>query len=130
MKGFLLLFSFSIFLAKACDTGDDFNLGEAFTMELGQEMANSSADLMVKWLEVAEDSRCPTNTNCVWEGQAKISLTVNGDPLVLTLREGKPEEAKANFKGYIFEAIKLDPYPDGSVIDPTTYRLQLVVTSL
>ena len=130
MKGFLLLLSFSLFLAKACDTGDDFNLGEAFTMEPGQEMANSSADLSVKWVEVSEDSRCPKDTNCVWEGQAVINLTVNGNSMTLTLREGKPEEAKGNFNGYVFEAMKLDPYPDGSVIDPTTYRLQLVVTSI
>ena len=130
MKGFLLLLSFSLFLAKACDTGDDFNLGEAFTMEPGQEMANSSSDLNVKWLEASEDSRCPKNTTCVWEGQAKINLTVNGDPMTLTLREGKPEEAKATFNGYVFEAMKLDPYPDGTDIDPATYRLELVVTSL
>lgn len=129
MKGFLLLLSFSLFLAKACDTGDDFNLGEVFTMELGQEMSNSTADLTVKWLEVSEDSRCPKNTNCVWEGQAKINLTVNGDPMVLTLRDGKPEEAKANHNGYVFEAKQLDPYPEGAVIDPTTYRLQLMVTA-
>ena len=121
MKGLLLLLSFSLFLAKACDSGDDFTVGESFTMEPGQELTNNSADLTVKWLEVAEDSRCPKNTNCVWEGQAKISLT---------LRKGKPEQAKGTHGGYVFEALQLDPYPDGAVIDPTSYRLQLVVSSL
>lgn len=130
MKGFLLLLSFSLVLAKACDSGDDFNLGEVFVMEPGQEMTNSTADLTIKWLEVSEDSRCPKNTNCVWEGQAKMNLLVNGDPIVLTLREGKPEEAKANSGGYVFEAQQLDPYPEGTVIDPTQYRLQLLVSSL
>lgn len=130
MKGILLLLSFSLFLAKACDTSDDFNLGETFTMEPGQELKNNTADLTVKWLEVAEDSRCPKDTNCVWEGQAKISLLVNGDPMTLTLRDGKPEEARANYGGYVFEATQLDPYPDGTVIDPTQYRLQLLVSSL
>lgn len=130
MKGILLLLSFSIFLAKACDTADDFTLGESFTMEPGQELKNTTADLTVKWLEVAEDSRCPKNTNCVWEGQAKVSLLINGDPLTLTLRDGKPEEASANKDGYVFEAQQLDPYPDGAVIDPTQYRLQLLVSSL
>ena len=130
MKGLLLLLSFSLFLAKACDSGDDFTVGESFTMEPGQELTNNSADLTVKWLEVAEDSRCPKNTNCVWEGQAKISLLVNGDPLSLTLRKGKPEQAKGTHGGYVFEALQLDPYPDGAVIEPTSYRLQLVVSSL
>lgn len=130
MKGFLLLLSLSMFLAKACDSGDDFNLGEAFVMEPGQEMKNSTADLTINWLEVSEDSRCPKNTNCVWEGQAKISLLVNGDPMTLTLREGKPAEAKANYGGYVLEAEQLDPYPEGSVIDPTQYRLRLLVSSL
>ena len=130
MKGILLLLSFSLFLAKACDTSDDFNIGETFTMAPGQELKNNTADLLVKWVEVAEDSRCPKDTNCVWEGQAKINLLVNGDPMTLTLRDGKPEEAKAVAGGYVFEAQQLDPYPDGTVIDPTQYRLQLLVSSL
>ncbi len=130
MKGILLLLSFSLLLAKACDTGDDFILGESFTMEPGQELKNNTADITVKWVEVAEDSRCPKDTNCVWEGQAQISLLVNGDPMTLILRDGKPEEASMNRGGYVFEAVQLDPYPDGTVIDPTQYRLQLLVSSL
>lgn len=130
MKGFLLLLSLSLFFAKACDSEDGFTVGESFMMEPDQELENATAKLTVKWLEVAEDSRCPTNTNCVWEGQARVSLLVNGDPMSLTLRKGKPEEAKATHGGYVFEALQLDPYPDGSKVDPAAYRLQLVVSSL
>ena len=130
MKGIFLLLSLSLLLAMACDTSDDFKLGTPFTMEPGQELKNKTAKLTVKWIEVAEDSRCPKNTNCVWEGQAKISLLANGDPMTLILRDGKPEEARINRGGYVFEAIQLNPYPDGAVIDPTQYRLQLLISSL
>lgn len=136
MKAVLLFFSLSLFLANACGdktTGDDlasFPLGESFTMMPGQEMTNKAADLTVTWLEVAEDSRCPKNTNCVWEGQAKVMLLVNGNPLPLTLREGKPEEAQATAADYVFTAEQLSPYPEGDKIEADAYRLQLKVSSL
>lgn len=131
MKTVLLFFSLSLLLANAC--GDDvegFPLGESFTMLPQLELTNKSADLTVKWLEVSEDSRCPKNTNCVWEGQAKVNLLVNGDPLTLTLRSGKPDEAQAMMGEYIFTAESLNPYPEGTTIDPADYRLQLKVSSL
>ena len=130
MKAVLLLFSLSLFLASTCDDADTFPLGTSFTMSPQQELMNKSADMTIKWLEVSEDSRCPKNTNCVWEGQAKVNLLVNGDPLVLTLRNGKPEEAQALVGDYIFTAETLNPYPEGTTIEPADYRLQLKVSSL
>lgn len=130
MKAILLLFSLSMLLANACDDTATFPLGESFTLSPEQELVNKSAAMTIKWLEVSEDSRCPKNTNCVWEGQAKVNLLVNGDPLTLTLRKGKPEEAQALVEGYIFTAESLSPYPEGEKIDPATYRLQLIVSSL
>ena len=136
MKVVLLFFSLSLFFANACgdqadgDATANFTIGEIFTMEPGQEMTNKDAELTVKWLEIAEDSRCPKNTNCVWEGQAIVNLTVNGAPLTLTLREGKPEQAQAIAADYIFTAEQLSPYPEGDKIETEAYRLQLKVSSL
>ena len=130
MKAVLLLFSFSLLLANACDDTATFPLGESFTMSPQQELVNKSADMTIKWLEVAEDSRCPKNTNCVWEGQAIVNLLVNGNPVTLTLRDGKPEAAQALVEEYIFTAETLSPYPEGEKIDPADYRLQLKVSSL
>ena len=130
MKAVLLLFSFSLLLANACDDTATFPLGESFTMSPQQELVNKSADMTIKWLEVAEDSRCPKNTNCVWEGQAIVNLLVNGNPVTLTLRDGKPEAAQALVEEYIFTAETLSPYPEGEKIDPAHYRLQLKVSSL
>lgn len=130
MKAVLLLFSFSLLLANACDDTATFPLGESFTISPQQELVNKSADMTVKWLEVSEDSRCPKNTNCVWEGQAIVNLLVNGDPVTLTLRSGKPDKAQALVGEYILTAETLSPYPEGDKIDPADYRLQLKVSSL
>ncbi len=130
MKAVLLLFSLSLLLANACEDAATFPLGESFTMSPQQELVNKSADMTIKWLKVSEDSRCPKNTNCVWEGQAKVDLLINGDPVTLILRSGKPEKAQALVGEYIFTAESLNPYPQGDKIDPVDYRLQLKVSSL
>jgi hypothetical protein len=130
MKAVLLLFSLSLFLASTCEDAATFPLGESFTMSPQQELVNKPADITIKWLEVSEDSRCPKNTNCVWEGQAIVNLLVNGGPVTLTLRSGKPDKAQTLVGEYIFTAETLSPYPEGDKIEPADYRLQLKVSSL
>jgi hypothetical protein len=127
---FLLLFSL-VMMAGTCDDTPTFTVGESFILAPGEEVSNKDANLSVSFAEILEDSRCPKNTNCVWEGQAKVKLMINGEPMELILRAGKPQEAQQQFNNsYIFEAQALDPYPDGTKIDPTTYRLKLLVSSL
>lgn len=132
MKFVFLLFLGVVFMAGTCDnTANDaaaFTVGEAFTLAPGEMRTNKDAALTVSFMEVTEDSRCPKNTNCVWEGEAKIKLMINDDPMVLVIREGKPEQAQQSYNdSYIIEAQALSPYPDGTKIDPATYQLQIIV---
>ena len=136
MKALLLLFSFSLLYANACGGGtdpedaDDFTIGQSCTLEPGQRFVNRTAGLEVTWQEVSEDSRCPRNANCVWEGQAVVNLLVNGEAVALTLRQGKPEQAQRTVANYVFTAEELSPYPEGEQIEADAYRLQLMVSSL
>ncbi len=42
-------------------------LGESITLE----------NHTIKFMEVLEDSRCPKNTTCVWEGRARVLVEVS-----------------------------------------------------
>jgi hypothetical protein len=131
MKSILLLLSLSLLLAKACEEPDTFVVGESFELAMGQEVLNKGANLQIKWTELSEDSRCPKNTNCVWEGQARMQLLVNDQIVELIIRSGMPEKAQTLVAdGYILEAQSLLPYPEGTKIDPATYRLRLLVTAI
>ena len=49
--------------------------GEEVTLKVGASAAWSS-DLQVRFDAVLEDSRCPTETTCIWAGQLKILLSI------------------------------------------------------
>jgi len=131
MKSILLLLSFTLLWVNACEDPDTFVIGVSFELAIGQEVLNKGANLQIKWTALSEDSRCPVNTNCVWEGQARMQLLVNDQPVELIIRSGMPEKAKTLVAdGYILEAESLLPYPEGTKIDPAAYRLRLVVTAI
>lgn len=50
------------------------------------ETADLGGGLMVKPLEVLEDSRCPMNVQCVWAGRLRLRAEVAGAAQELTLR--------------------------------------------
>ena len=55
---------------------DEFTLGQEFVLGGGQEAAFSGNDLSVRFSELLEDSRCPTEVECFWTGQARIAVIV------------------------------------------------------
>lgn len=59
--------------------------GEEFTLSAG---ASASIDgrYLVTFEKVVEDSRCPMNARCVWEGNARVALSV------LEIRRGDRDE--------------------------------------
>lgn len=143
MKIVVLLLGLTLLVGKACgdppntdtDTGSNipsFELASSFELGMKEKAENTANDLTIQFLEVTEDSRCPTNTDCVWEGQAKINFLVNGDPVEVILQEGKPELAEKPLADgeHMLMAESLTPYPDGKRINPSTYRVQVSVTKL
>lgn len=130
MKVSLLLLSLTLLWAKSCDRTEPFTLGEPFELAIGQTRTNKATQLTLGLMDVQEDSRCPKNTNCVWEGQAVVRLMIDDQAIELTLRQGKPQEAERQVGEYRIRALELNPYPAGSKIDKAAYRLQVSVEGL
>lgn len=75
--------------------------------------------LDIAFIEVTEDSRCPTSVACIWAGQATVLIglvyTGTGEDLGeghLTIGAGDSTSASQTFGPYRAEILELDPYPE------------------
>jgi hypothetical protein len=111
-----------------------FTLGREFTLGGGQE-ATSGGDLSVRFSELLEDSRCPTEVECFWTGQARIAVIVQptGRPSTTAYFNTNPapgENVRTVRAGdYTVELTSLDPYPrtPDDPISLEDYRATLLV---
>ena len=62
------------------------NAGEEFTLVVGDSARLGDSELLLMFDGVSEDSRCPRNVTCVWEGNARVKFI---------LREYSHTEARA-----------------------------------
>jgi hypothetical protein len=95
----------------------EFNLNEPFTLAGGQEGLIASEKLRLRFAEVLEDSRCPTQVECFWTGQARIAIFVDPEASSDTKVEFNTNPAPgqtvkdAQVGPYSIELQALDPYP-------------------
>jgi len=100
-------------------------------IQINQQKKVTGTKFTVKFLEMVEDSRCPTGTNCVWAGNAKIKVQVtkNGKaPKILELNSNGPETAA--FEGHTFKLTALTPHPATNIrINRNGYVATIRITS-
>jgi len=91
---------------------------------------------------VGEDSRCPSNVDCVWSGIAKVEFdihTKNDDISILLSTIPAPINPSSNISGVInsrldtlgftFNLIDLSPYPKKNKdINPSKYKATIKIT--
>ena len=120
-------------LAAGCTgepAGIEAELGHEFSLPIGQEASITGENLRISFEDVTEDSRCPLNVTCVWEGRASslVRLTYNDNAYDIVLNEpGLSDHAAEIFRDYEI-TFHLKPYP-GEVdnISREDYYLQLTV---
>jgi hypothetical protein len=105
-------------------------LDEEFILPIGGEAMITGEDLSIVFEEVLEDSRCPRNVECVWEGQARYELKFSqgedSERAVLT-EPGANGQGQVTVFDYEVRAT-LEPYPeDPDSIEPEDYRLRMTV---
>jgi len=108
------------------------NLGQEFSLSIGQTVSIQGEELKLRFVEVIGDSRCPKDVTCVWQGQASYIIEITyleSLNKVTLIQPGLTEEfSQIDFKDYVIE-FNLTPYPQaGKEIKESDYRLQLVVT--
>ena len=98
------------------------------TLRYGHYSPVDGSVLRMSLYEVMEDSRCPTDAMCVWEGNARILVSIDaGDgsynPLELNT---SLEPTSATWKGIRVSIVELTPLPLSDVtISHGDYRVTL-----
>lgn len=83
------------------------------TIGLAQNVGIESAGTIVRFDTVAEDSRCPADANCVWQGRAVVILSVAVSRRSTSVQlASDPSTARvASVNDLRFEFLQLAPYP-------------------
>ena len=109
IAGLLVLFGFGAFV------GVSAKAPERVSVKINETVA-AKGGIRIKFAELIDDSRCPTDTNCIWAGNAKIKIRVtrNGRSKELELNTGlDPKDVV--FAGYSFRLVGLTPEPRSNI---------------
>lgn len=87
-------------------------VGDTAFLELPLGRSADNGELQVTFDTVTEDSRCPRDVQCVWEGNAGIRLTVAiGNETEVAVLNSALNPRQAAFLGYTIGFRDLTPYP-------------------
>jgi hypothetical protein len=108
------------------------SLNEEFVLAPGQTAAVEGTNVRLTFDRVSEDSRCPADVNCIWEGDAVVVLRVKVEAEEATrevhTQGGEPRSRKAPAGDYVVTLVRLDPTPRSTTtIEPSAYRATLRV---
>jgi len=104
--------------------------------QLGQdELAFfESENIWIRFVNVREDSRCPADVLCVWQGRVSIAVNViKGEQNIgFPLTVGESDSlALQTFDGYYIRLIEVEPYPFSShEIQSSEYIATLLVSEV
>jgi len=78
------------------------------------------------------DSRCPANMECIWQGEATVKLSLHTDGIsqsfkLSTLNRPPVVRNDTTISGYKIKLLSVSPYP-GLDNSNTPYRVELSVT--
>lgn len=132
MKQFVFLM---LMFTLGCQNGRNTATGVAtageFRMRVGQSIAIDGDALTITFIEVTEDSRCPSNVVCVWAGNAAIRLNVmarNSEASSTELNTNL-DPGSVDYGAFTIELVALVPSPHTErTISPDEYVATLLVS--
>lgn len=108
--------------------------GQEFTLAVGQTAHVGGTEVLIHFAGVDEDSRCPSDVQCPWQGDGAVRLELSSRiaqfaPQPVVLHTGL-DPREVSMLGVAVRLADLAPYPkaSGPSIDPQSYTARLVVT--
>jgi hypothetical protein len=105
-------------------------LGERIELRVGETTRVGLDGLQLTFRGVSADSRCPSDVQCVWAGDATVNLAARGgggDWTPLVLHTGV-EPRSADYGEWVIELEALEPQPRGARTPrPGEYRVTVRV---
>lgn len=128
----LIVLALSVFTGCS-GTQTDFQspLGQEFSLAIGQTVKITGEELVIEFVDVAEDSRCPRDVTCIQAGRAVCALrfTSGGEVTEQDIIEPGLTQSHnpAVFDKYAV-GFTLNPYPVSAIItSKENYRLNLTL---
>jgi hypothetical protein len=102
---------------------------DTLVIPVGRTAAVDRGRLTVEFRRVESDSRCPSNVQCVWEGDAAIALRVaQGEARSDTTLHTRLDPRLVTYRGYELSIVNLAPYPaTDQELDSAAYVATLAV---
>jgi hypothetical protein len=111
----------------AAASGKPAVLGAEFTLAPGEFAPIEGSPLGVRFVSVTEDSRCPSDTTCVWAGEVKAQVEVregSNQPKVVELGLG----GETSVGDHRVTLVRVEPQPTSTArIAAQLYRATLKV---
>jgi uncharacterized lipoprotein YajG len=118
---------FAVALAACGRDGSAATLNEPIQLAPGQSAVFESGQLSVQFVGIGADSRCPSDTTCVWAGEVVVQFAIRQDDRT-TQQEIKENESGA-VGAYSVTVLGVLPIPSTQQrIAPADYRVTLKVT--
>ena len=123
----------SALVVRGCTTpSTEASLGSDFVLAIGQTVHLTGTSTAVTFVAVPQDSRCPTNVQCVWAGNAEVRLRIvtGATRLDASVNTGIEPHSAVTAEVQI-ELVEVTPSPiAGSPAIPAgVYRARLRATS-
>lgn len=140
MKGMIIFAGLlAAIFYSACET--DLKLKSTLPLNDTIEITNFETkynyenNLVLRMDSVPGDSRCPTNVQCVWEGNAEVRFLFTVDSIqtdfVLNTHGGNQFNADTVIGGYRISLLDLYPYPEDPVeILQVEYYSKVIVQAI
>lgn len=122
----ILLFVFGFVVSLQAKTKNQIDV------KINQQQTLPKTKLTIKFASLIEDSRCPTDAQCIQAGEAKIQIAVrNGKGAWKTFEiSTKASKQSVAFAGYTICLLDLNPHPATNIrIDRNGYTATFSVTA-
>ena len=121
----ILILVFGAFAQMQAQTSQEFKL------LINKQKIVTKDRLTIKFVSLVEDSRCPTDTNCIWASNAKINIKISkGKSAAKTFELNTNLEPQIiTFAGYEIKLTNLTPAPATNIrINRNGYAATLTVS--
>lgn len=108
------------------------NTATDFELKAGQSARVTNTPITVIFRSVSQDSRCPSDVQCIWAGDGAVILGLQSTavPSQETTLHTNLDPKFVDYSGYRVKVVSLAPYPkSGSAIGPDKYVVTLHVSS-
>jgi hypothetical protein len=107
-------------------------VGQNFDLKAGESARVTGTPITVIFRSVSQDSRCPSDVQCVWAGDGAISLGLQSTtvPSQETMLHTNLDPKFVDYSGFRIRVVGLAPYPrSGTSIPGAKYVVTLQVSS-